>query len=72
MNLLKGRLHRLTARLPELIDQLPDEDLESTWKTLHTLYYDLYMLKAIQQSKQSLQPGETLTREEALRILLSP
>lgn len=72
MNLLKGRLHRLTAQLPELINQLPDQDLENAWKILHTLYYDLYMLNAIQKSKQSLQPGETLTREEALRILHSP
>lgn len=72
MNMLKGRLHRLTTKFPQLIEQLPDEDLHNAWKTLQTLYCDLYMLKAIQESKQTLQPGETLTREEALRILHSP
>ncbi|MBD1837688.1 hypothetical protein H6F78_15415 [Coleofasciculus sp. FACHB-64] len=72
MNFLRGRLQRLTAQLPDLIDQLADDNLDDAWKVLQQIYYDLYMLKAIQESKHTVQPGETLTREEALRMLHFP
>lgn len=72
MNFLRGRLQRLTAQLPDLIDQLADDNLDDAWKVLQQIYYDLYMLKAIQESKQSVQPGESLTREEAIRMLQFP
>lgn len=72
INFLRGRLNRLSANLPNLIEELSDENLQSAWKVLQPLYYDLYMLRAIQESKQIVQPGETLTREEALRLLHFP
>lgn len=72
MNLLRCRLQRLTSQLPDLLDQLADENLENAWKVLQPFYYDLYMLKAIQESKQSVQPGGSLTREEALHLLHLP
>lgn len=62
MNPLRSRIHRL-------IDRLSDEELEEIWPRLEALYYDFYMLRAVQESKQILQPGDTLTREEALRSL---
>lgn len=65
MNLLKDRAHHL-------INQLTDEELKSLWPTLTTLYYDFYMLRAIAAAKQSLQPGDTLTREEAMQVLSLP
>ncbi|MEB3336814.1 MAG: hypothetical protein VKJ46_05075 [Leptolyngbyaceae bacterium] len=62
MSLFRRRVHHL-------IDQLSDEDLQSVWTALKGFYYDAYMLKAIQESKVALNPGDTLTREEALELL---
>jgi hypothetical protein len=58
--------------MPHLVDQLSDESLEDAWKVLQALYYDLYMLKAIQEAKQNLQPGDSLSREETLLLLHLP
>ncbi|MEQ8956663.1 MAG: hypothetical protein RLP02_01865 [Coleofasciculus sp. C2-GNP5-27] len=72
MNLLRGRLQRLTQQLPGLIEQLPDESLADAWKVLQPLYYDLYMLSAMQESMRTIRPGDAMTREEALRLLNLP
>lgn len=72
MNLLRARLRHLTKQLPELIEQLPDETLTDAWSTLQPLYYDLYILGAMQKSMQAISPGDALTREEALRFLQVP
>ncbi|HAG81874.1 MAG TPA: hypothetical protein DCL61_12090, partial [Cyanobacteria bacterium UBA12227] len=69
MSVLRGRLHRLTQQLPSVIEQLPDESLADAWNVLQALYYDLYMLTAIQESMYSIRPGDAMTREEALRLL---
>lgn len=63
MNPLRSRAHRL-------IDRLSDEDLQNVWPALQEIYYDTYLLRAIQEGKQTLKPGDTLNREEALRWLL--
>jgi hypothetical protein len=63
MNLLRIRIHHL-------IEQLTDEELQSVWNDLHALHSDFYMLKAIQQVKQSQQPWDILTYEEAIRMLM--
>ena len=62
MDLLRNRLHLL-------IDQLSDEEVQEMWVALADLCYDLYMLRVIQAAKQSLKPGDTFTREEALEFL---
>jgi hypothetical protein len=62
MNLFRSRAHHL-------IDRLSDEELASAWIELETLFHDLYVMKAIQASKKCHNPGDTLTREEALRLL---
>lgn len=72
MNFLRGRLQLLTEQLPDLIDQLSDESLEDVWKVLQPLYYDLYMLGAMQEAMRTVRPGDVLTREEALRFLQFP
>jgi len=72
MNLLRGRLHRLTEQLPGLIEQLSDESLDDAWKVLQPLYYDLYMLAAMQESMRTVRPGDVLTCEEALLLLQFP
>jgi hypothetical protein len=59
-------------QLPGLIDQLPDESLTEAWTVLQPLYYDLYILGAMQESRRSVRPGDSLTREEALRLLQVP
>ena len=72
MNFLRGRLQLLAEQLPDLIDQLSDENLEDVWKVLQPLYYDLYMLGAMQEAMRTVRPGDVLTREEALRFLQFP
>lgn len=72
MNLLRGRLQRLTAQLPGIIEQLPDESLQDAWVVLQPIYYDLYMLGAMQESMRTVRPGDVLTREEALLLLQFP
>ncbi|MCY7273161.1 MAG: hypothetical protein LH702_05315 [Phormidesmis sp. CAN_BIN44] len=62
MNLFRSRAHHL-------IDTLSDQELESLWTDLESLYYDLYMLKAVEASQHTHRPGDTLTREDALRLL---
>ncbi|MEW6494119.1 MAG: hypothetical protein AB1589_16645 [Cyanobacteriota bacterium] len=54
------------------MDQLSDESLEDVWKVLQPLYYDLYMLGAMQEAMRTVRPGDVLTREEALRFLQFP
>jgi hypothetical protein len=63
MNLLRTRIHHL-------IEQLDDEDLQSTWDVVHNLHCDFYMLKAIEQVKRSQQPWDILTQDEAIRLLM--
>jgi hypothetical protein len=65
-------MQRLTEQLPGLIEQLPDENLEDAWTVLQPLYYDLYMLAAMQESRRTIRPGDILTREEALLLLHFP
>jgi hypothetical protein len=63
MNLLRIRIHHL-------IEQLTDDELEKVWSLLHDLHCDFYMMKAIQEVKRSQQPWDTLTHEEAVRLLM--
>lgn len=63
MNLMRMRIHRL-------IEQLDDKDLDKVWSVVHTLHCDFYMMKAIQSVKQSQQPWDTLTHEQAVRMLV--
>ncbi len=72
MNFLRGRLQLLAEQLPDLINQLSDENLDDIWKVLQPLYYDLYMLGAMQEAMRTVRPGDVLTREEALRFLQFP
>ncbi|MDP8966338.1 MAG: hypothetical protein M3O33_20610 [Cyanobacteriota bacterium] len=65
-------MQRLTAQLPDIIEQLPDESLPDAWVILQPLYYDLYMLGAMQESVRTVRPGDVLTREEALLLLQVP
>ncbi|NEP77398.1 MAG: hypothetical protein F6K17_04015 [Okeania sp. SIO3C4] len=64
MNFLKSKLYSLIGRMS-------DVDLEKSWEYLQTLYYDSFMLQAIQQSKKTHKPGDILTKEEAIQILYS-
>ncbi len=72
MSLLRDRLQHLTAQLPNLIAKLPDESLPDAWQVLQPIYYDLYMLGAMQESMRTIRPGDVLTREEALLLLQFP
>lgn len=63
MNLLRIRIHHL-------IEQLADDDLQSIWNVTVALYCDFYMLKAIESVKLKQQPWDTLTHDEAMRLLM--
>jgi hypothetical protein len=63
MNLLRIRMHHL-------IEQLADEDLYTVWQTVQGLYFDSYMLRAIEEVKRSQQPWDMLTHDEALKQLM--
>ncbi len=56
MNLLKSRVNRL-------IEHLSDRELESVWTILEKSYYDFYVLRGLQEAKEALQPGDSLTRK---------
>lgn len=62
MSLIRNRVHHL-------VDLMSDEELADVWTVLSDLYCDLYMLQAVQDAKHSLKPGDTFTRDEALRFL---
>lgn len=62
MNSFRKRLHHLA-------DQISDRDLAEACKLLQMLHEDSFMLKAIQDSKESLKPGDSLTYEAALQLL---
>ncbi len=56
-------------QLHNLVDQMPKSELERCWEVLTTLYYDAYMLKAIQYAQRTLKPGDSFTIDEAMRVL---
>jgi uncharacterized protein with gpF-like domain len=62
MNLYRNRAHHL-------IDRMSDAELETFWPVLETAYCDAYMLKAIADGRRTHNPGDTLTREEAMQLL---
>jgi hypothetical protein len=61
----------LRARAHNLIDLLPQSDLEQIWTAIETQYYDLYVLRALQEAKEHFLPGDVLTRDEAMMFLSS-
>ncbi len=72
MDFTKRRLRRLNDQIFEFIEEsCPEEDLEKSWKVMQSLYYDLFMLRAIREAKEAVQPGDTMLYEEALRIYRS-
>lgn len=72
MDFTRRRLRRLNDQIFEFIEEsCPEEDLEKAWKVMQSLYYDLYMLRAIREAKEAVQPGDTMLYEEALRVYRS-
>lgn len=57
-------------RIHQVIELVDPDDLENLWVMVESYYYDMYMTKAIQEAKKSQQPWDTLTHEEALRLLM--
>ncbi len=62
MENLRNKIHRL-------IEQLNENELKTTWETVYSLHCDFEMKKAIQESKNSQQPWDFLTYDEAMRYL---
>lgn len=56
-------------RAHHLIDRLSDTELEMFWSVLEAAYFDAYILRAIEDGRRSHNPGDTLTREEAIQLL---
>ncbi|GAB4276351.1 MAG: hypothetical protein Fur0025_01380 [Oscillatoriaceae cyanobacterium] len=66
---VKNQMHQLLLEISEELDNFPDHSLEPLLSALKPLYYDIYMLRAVRQAQDTLQPGDTLTREEAIQFL---
>ncbi len=64
-------MQSLRDRAHNLINLLSDDDLEVLWATMQTQFYDLYLLGAVQAAKENFKPGDVLTREEALALVMS-
>ena len=62
-------MQSLRHQLHQLIDRLPDANLLEVWPTLEGIYYDQYLLAAIDKTQRSLKPGDSLNPEEALQLL---
>jgi hypothetical protein len=58
-------------RAHNLVNVMSDEDLAVLWATMQTQFYDLYLLGAVQSAKENFKPGDVLTREEALALVMS-
>ena len=58
-------------RAHNLINVMSDEDVAVLWATMQTQFYDLYLLGAVQSAKENFQPGDVLTREDALALVMS-
>ncbi len=72
MKLVKSRLQNLINKiLPEMMAELSEDSVNDAWEIAQQLYYDWYMLKAISDSKQIVNPGDTLNLEEAINVLLN-
>ncbi len=64
------RSKQFRARVHQVIDELSDENLAGLVPLLTEVYYDAYLLKAIQAAERW--PGDSLTRDEALQFLAHP
>jgi hypothetical protein len=58
-------------RAHHLINLMSDDDLDVLWATMQTQFYDLYLLGAVQAAKENFKPGDVLSREEALALVMS-
>lgn len=59
----------IKIKMYSLIEKMSDLELKKAWESLQILYYDSFIMKAIQKSKTSHKPGDIFTKEEALQIL---
>lgn len=57
------------SKILRLIGRLSEEELQVVWTVLAELYADFYMLRAVDIARESFKPGDSLTREEAVRFL---
>ena len=62
-------MDNLRKKIHKLIEQLSEDELEKTWETVYTLLCDFQVKKAIQEVKDSQQPWDFLTHDEALQFL---
>ena len=58
-------------RAHNLINVMSDDDIAVLWATMQTQFYDLYLLGAVQSAKENFHPGDVLTREDALALVMS-
>ncbi len=62
MENLRNKIHRL-------IEQLSENELKTTWEKVYSLHCDFEVKKAIEQNKDSHQPWDFLTYDQAIRYL---
>jgi hypothetical protein len=66
---LKHQIDRLIGQLAQEVDQHTEGDLERLHIQLQALYEDLHLLRAIYHAQETLNPGDILTHEEAIKFL---
>ncbi|MEB3827212.1 hypothetical protein [Phormidium sp. CCY1219] len=69
MSVLRKKVRHLIHQLYWQVEQMSDEDLQQVRNVVESLYYDLYVLRAIQEAQSNLTPGDSLTREAAIKFL---
>ena len=55
----------IKIKMYSLIEKMSDLELKKAWESLQILYYDSFIMTAIQKSKTSHKPGDIFTKEEA-------
>jgi hypothetical protein len=59
----------LRTKFHQLIEQLTEEELLQAWDVVYELHCDVWLLQTIEEAKRSQQPWDTLTYEEAIRLV---
>ncbi|AFY54047.1 hypothetical protein Riv7116_1487 [Rivularia sp. PCC 7116] len=62
-------MENLRKKIHRLIDQLSEDELKKTWETVYTLRCDFQVQKAIEENKDSQQPWDFLTYDEAMQYM---
>ncbi|NER38368.1 MAG: hypothetical protein F6J93_31190 [Oscillatoria sp. SIO1A7] len=67
---VENKIQHMMSVLSDRLDLLSDDNLEFIRATLEPLYQDVRVFQAIEEAENNFNPGDTLTRDEAIEYLL--